>query len=189
MSIEQEIFKELNELRRDPKGYSNKVAKYKDYFEDDILRIPGVLHGIRTEEGPAPYAEAAEFLKKASPVGELTPSKGLCSIASDLFKQIQHESPNNIGNIDMDALINKYGSFAGDFHRTIEFGGTSGEHTIADIVAGDGDKSRGQRDALLNNSFKKVGIASGRDDKYRFINIILLCTQFKNNSGNDDCSI
>jgi hypothetical protein len=188
--MEKEIVQELNELRRDPKGYSNKVAKYKDYFEDDIiLRIPGVLHGIRTEEGAAPYVEAAEFLKKANPVCETTPSKGLFAIASDLLKIIQKEDPNNIGNIDMDAIINKYGAFGGDFHRSIEFGGTSGEHTILDLLAGDGDKSRSQREALLNGNLKKVGVASGRHDKCRFVNIILACTQFKNNSGNDDYSL
>jgi hypothetical protein len=188
--MEEEIFNELNELRTDPEGYSDKVAKYKDYFEDDIiLRIPGVLHGIRTEEGPAPYIEAAEFLKKATPVCETTPSKGLFSIASDLLKMIQKEDPNNIGKIDMDSIIKKYGSFSGDFHRSIQFGGTSGEHTIMDLVACDGDKSKSQREALLNNNLKKVGIASGRHDKCRFVNIILACTQFNNNSGNDDYSI
>ena len=36
----------------------------------------------------------------------------------------------------MDAIINKYGVFGGDYHRSIEFGGTSGEHTIIDLLLG-----------------------------------------------------
>lgn len=185
--MEADIVEELNDLRRDPQGFADKVAKYKDYIDEDkILRVPGVLHGIRTEEGKAPYVEAVEFLNKATPTYELTPSKGLFAVASDLLKLIQKEDPNNLGNIDMDSIINKYGEFSGDFHRSIEFGGTSGEHTIIDLVAGDGDKSRGQREALLNETLKKVGVASGRHDKYRFINIIVACTQFNNKSGNDN---
>ncbi len=186
--MEADIVEELNDLRRDPQGFADKVIKYKDYFDDGekILRIPGVLHGIKTEEGPAPYIEAADYLNKATPTYELTPSKGLFAIASDLLKIIQKEDPNNIGNIDIDPIIEKYGEFGGDFHRSIEFGGTTGEHTIVDLVAGDGDKSRSQREALLNENLKKVGVASGRHDKCRFINIIVACTQFNNKSGNDD---
>ena len=185
--MEADIVEELNDLRRDPQGFADKVAKYKDYFDDGekILRIPGVLHGIKTEEGPAPYIEAVDFLNKTIPTYELTPSKGLFAIASDILKIIQKD-PNNLGDIDIDPIIEKYGEFSGDFHRSVQFGGTSGEHIIVDLFVGDGDKSRSERQALLNENLKKVGVASGRHDKYRFINIIVACTQFDNKSGNDD---
>ena len=190
MSKEEQILEELNELRSDPEGYADKVKIYKGYFdEDNILRLPGVLHGIRTEEGPAIYDEAIEFLKKADPVCELTPSKGLFAVASDLLEIIQKEDPDNIGDIDMESIIEKYGNYERDFHRSIQFGGTSGEHTIMDLFIGDGDKSRSQREALLNGNLKKVGIACGTHDRYRFVNIIVACTKFNNKSGNDNFTI
>ena len=186
----EETFEELNEVRRDPEGYLDKVKVFKGYFdEDNVLRIPGVLHGIKTEEGPAAYDEAAEYLKKATPVCELTPSKGLFAIASDILKIVQNEDPDNLDDIDMDAIVEKYGNYERDFHRSIQYGGTSGEHTIMDLFVGDGDKSRSQREGLLNDNLRKVGIACGTHDRYRFVNIIVACTKFNNKSGNDNYTI
>ena len=65
MSLEREILNEVNELRRDPRNYANKVNKFKGYLEGNILRVPGVLAGIKTEEGAAAYDEAINFLRSA----------------------------------------------------------------------------------------------------------------------------
>ena len=189
MSFERDLFRELNELRRDPSGYSYKVLKYKDYFEGKVLRIPGNKAGIQTEEGPEAYDEAIQFLRNAKPVDEMTPSKGLFYIASDFLAAVQKEDPNNLNNIDMDSIISRHGSFVGNFSRSMEFGGATPEQVIVNLVVSDGDKTRGQRDALLNNNLKKVGVASGPHDTYRNASIIVGCTSFQNSSGNDDYSI
>ena len=186
MSFERDLVKELNELRRDPKGYSYKVMKYKDYLQGNILRIPGNKFGIKTEEGPAAYDEAISFLKTANPVEEMTPSKGLCKIAVDFLGMVQKADPNNLGDIDMDPIINRYGTFVGNFSRSMEFGGATPEQVIVNLVVSDGDKSRGQRDALLNDSLKKCGVASGKHDTYRTATIIVGCTKFENTSDSDD---
>jgi hypothetical protein len=190
MSFERDLLRELNELRRDPKGYSFKVQKYKDYFEGNILKIPGAQAGIKTEEGPAAYEEAIQFLKNASPADEMTPSKGLFYIASDFLGMVQKETdPNNLKNIDMDSIISRHGNFVGNFSRSMEFGGATPEQVIVNLLVSDGDKTRGQREALLNNNLKKVGVASGTHETYRTASIIVGCTQFENSSGNDDYSI
>ena len=187
MSInKRDVLKELNELRRDPSGYSYKVQKYKDYFEGNILRIPGNKAGIKTEEGPAAYDEAINFLKRAQAAQEMTPSKGLCNIAEDFLASVQKQDPNNLANIDMDSIINRHGSFTGNFSRSMEFGGATPEQVIVNLVVSDGDKSRGQRDALLNDNLKKCGVATGPHDTYRTATIIVGCTKFENSSGDDN---
>ena len=153
MSFERDLLRELNELRRDPKGYSFKVQKYKDYFEGNILKIPGAQAGIKTEEGPAAYDEAINFLKNAPAADEMTPSKGLFYIASDFLGMVQKETdPNNLKNVDMDSIISRHGNFVGNFSRSMEFGGATPEQVIVNLVVSDGDKTRGQRDALLNKN-------------------------------------
>ena len=187
MSInKRDLLKELNELRRDPRGYSYKVQKYKDYFEGNILRIPGNKAGIKTEEGPAAYDEAINFLKSASAAEEMTPSKGLCNIAEDFLATVQKQDPNNLPNINMDDIINRHGSFTGNFSRSMEFGGATPEQVIVNLVVSDGDKSRAQRDALLNDNLKQCGIATGPHDTYRTATIIVGCTKFENSSGDDN---
>ena len=190
MSNERDLVRELNELRRDPKAYSFKLNKYKDYFEGNILKIPGAPAGIQTKEGPAAYDEAIQFLQTAKPADEMIPSKGLFYIASDFLAMVQKETdPNNLKDVDMDSIISRHGSFVGNFSRSMEFGGATPEQVIINLVVGDGDSSRGQREALLNGDLKKVGVASGKHDTYRTASIIVGCTQFNNNSGNDDYSI
>ena len=186
MSFERDLVRELNELRRDPRGYSFKVLKYKDYFQGNILRIPGAPAGIKTEEGPAAYDEAINFLKTANSAEEMTPSKGLCKIAVDFLGMVQKADPNNLGDIDMDSIINRYGTFVGNFSRSMEFGGATPEQVIINLIVSDGDKTRGQRDALLNDNLKKVGVASGKHDTYRTATIIVGCTKFENTSDSDD---
>ena len=191
MSFESRLIQEVNDLRRNPYGYAAKLVKNKKYFEKDSnnWKQPRSNIVIKTEEGPAAYDEAEKFLKKATPVCELTPSKGLFAVASDILKIVQREDPDNLDDIDMDSIIEKYGNYEKDFHRSIQYGGTSGEHTIMDLFIGDGDKSRSQREALLNGNLKKVGIACGTHDRYRFVNIIVACTKFNNKSGNDNFTI
>ena len=187
MSInKRDLVKELNELRRDPRGYSYKVQKYKDYFEGNILRIPGNKAGIKTEEGPAAYDEAISFLKTAQAAKEMVPSKGLCNIAEEFLSIVQGQDPNNLSNIDMDSIISKYGSFTNKFSRSMEFGGATAEQVIVNLVVSDGDKSRGQRDALLNDDLAKCGIATGTHETYRTATVIVGSSNFQNNSGDDN---
>ena len=189
MATARDILQELNELRRDPRGYSYKVLKYKDYLQGNILKIPGVQAGIKTEEGAAAYDEAVNFLKGAESAEALTPSKGLCYIAQDFLGLVQHKDPNNLGDIDMDSIISKHGSFTGKFSRSMEFGAASAEQVIVNLVVSDGDKTRGQRDALLNKEVKKVGIATGAHDTYRTASVIVACTKFENSSGDDNTTL
>ena len=39
MSLDREIFNEINELRRDPWRYADKVNKFKGYLEGNILEF------------------------------------------------------------------------------------------------------------------------------------------------------
>ncbi len=187
MSSLRDLLNEINLLRRNPKGYAEKVLKYKSYFDGNILRIPGYKGGIQTEEGPSAYAEAANFLLSSEPVVEMTPSKGLTGIANDLLSSVQNCEPDEIDNIDMNEIIEKYGSFSGNFSRSMEFGGENAEQVIMNLIVNDGDKSRSQRDSLLDGNLKVVGLASGKHEYFGNCSIIVSSTTFNNiQSKNDD---
>ena len=108
----KDLYKELNELRRNPALYSEKVAKSKQYFKDKNWFFPGSKAGIQTFEGPEAYDEAINFLKNASPVEELVPSKGLINIANDMLQLFQ-KNPDD--RTDINSIIDKYGSYGGSF--------------------------------------------------------------------------
>ena len=185
MSFLKELVEEINKVRENPSGYADKIEKMKAYFEGKILRLPGSNVGYKTQEGAEAYEECAKFLKTAQPSGPLTGSKGLTKIANELLEVVQKD-PSQIGGVDMNALIEKNGSFVGSFNRVMECGGATPEQIVTNLLVSDGDKNRGQRDALLSSSLKRVGVASGKHDIYRTATMIIMCTKFENSIDADD---
>ena len=182
----EELVREINSLRTNPKKYARTVAKYVNYFKGKILRLPGSNAGIKTEEGPDAYREAADFLSKQPRIEALEPSKGLCRIAEDFISAVQQSDPNDLGSIDMEEIINKYGSFGGSFSRAMDFGGETPEQALVNLIVSDGDTSRGQRESLLSTEIKRIGVANGDHETYRHCTAIVTCTEFENAVDDDD---
>ena len=182
--IEKDLLKEVNELRTNPKGYAEKIEKNKQYFKDKIYRHPDDKHGVKTEEGAEAYDEAIDFLKnKAVAVEALIPSKGLNKIAIDILTEYQKDVD---AQLDLDAIIGKHGSYQGAYRQVIQFGSNRPEQIIINLVVSDGDKTRGQRDALLMEDMKKVGVAYGTHETYRNLTVITECSKFENTIDGDD---
>jgi len=79
----------------------------------------------------------------------------------------------------MNPIVDKYGSFIGNLSRVIDFGCSTPEQVVISLLVNDGDKSLGQRDALLNPNLKNIGIPQGKHDIYGTINIIVFCKEFQ----------
>ena len=181
MSIKvEEIINQINQLRTDPKAYGEKLQLYSTYFDDSkILRVPGSNIGIRTTEGRDGYIEAANFLKnEAEAVKPFEENHGLTLIAQEFLDSVVKVDPSEVGDISMDEIINKYGEFNGNFSRAMEFGANTSEQVVINLVVSDGDKTRGQRDSLLNGNLKLIGVATGKHEIYRTCTVIVSCTEF-----------
>ena len=161
MDFNKQLFEEINSVRLNPSSYVDKVLKYKDYFEGNILKIPGIDTGIQTQEGAAAYEEAVNFLKSAQSTEALTASKGLFQIANDYLSQIQNIEVEKIDTIDINTIIDKYGSYQGEFAQSMEYGSTTPEQIVISLLVSDGDSTRTYRDTLFKSSLKKIGIATG----------------------------
>lgn len=184
--MENDIVREINDLRRSPSAYAGKLVKYKTYFEDggNIWKHPDNKAKIKTEEGPVAYDEAILFLRtKAEPQESLTPSKGLNKIALEFLDKYKEDTD---ANVDLESVVSKYGDFTGSFRRLIQFGSPTAEQIIINLVVCDGDKTRGYREALLDPNLKMVGVAHGEHKQYRQCSVITLCTKFNNTVDSDD---
>lgn len=181
----EELVAEINSLRTNPRIYARTISKYINYFKGNLLCLPGSNAGIQTEEGPDAYKEAADFLSRQSRIEALKPSKGLCRIAEDFISAVQKDS-NDLESKDMEDIINKYGSFSGSFSRAMDFGGETPEQAVINLIVSDGDKSRGQREALLSTEIKKIGVANGEHKTYRHCSAIVTSTEFENTYDDDD---
>ena len=186
MSFYYDLFKEMNSVRKNPSGYADKILSYKSYFKDKVMHIPGSKKGISTEEGFSAFEEAAQFLKSSKPVEELSPSKALGRVANDYLELSSHCSPEKINEIDLDSIINKYGSFSGTFHNAMDFGSSTPELVVISLLVSDGDPTRANREFLTNPELKKIGTATGKHDTYGTVTIIVSCTDFKNTYDKED---
>jgi len=186
MLINKLILEEINSLRTDPAAYSEKVRKYKDLFEGKKLKRPDGIK-VETLEGPDAYVEAANYLKEHKPVGPLTASKGLTKVAEDLLHLAQTCDAGAIdSNVNVKDLIDKYGNFEGGFGRLMEFGGTTPELAVINLVVSDGDSNRTQRSYLLDRTYKVIGIAAGDHPDFKKCTMITLAKGFKYKDHPDD---
>ena len=174
----EDIIAEINELRTNPRGYAQKIRQYKGYFSGKILRIPGSTVGIKTQEGPDAYEEAAKFLEDTQAVCAFESSGGLTRVAQDFLEKVTNSDHSRVGEINMENIIARHGEFTGNFSRAMEFGAGTSEQVVINLVVSDGDKARGQRDSLLNGGLKRVGVATGKHNTYRTCTVIVSCTKF-----------
>ena len=182
----EDLIMEINLLRTNPKKYAKTISKYMNYFKGNLLCLPHTNAGIQTEEGVEAFKEAVDFLNKQENLEPLKPSKGLCRIAEEFIAIYQKPDSGELANKDMEDIINKYGSFSGSFSRAMDFGGETAEMAIINLVVSDGDPSRGQRESLLSNEIKKVGVANGEHEVYRHCSAIITSTEFDNTFDKDD---
>ena len=182
--MERDLIYEVNKVRRDPAGYVDKLVRYKNYFQGNVWKHPDNKAGIKTEEGAAAVDEAIQFLRsQAQRVDELTPSKGLNKVAADFLREFQKDAN---ANVELDPVISRYGNFTGNFRRLVQFGSDTAEQVVINLLVCDGDRSRGHRDALLADGLKRIGVAYGTQETYRFCSVIVACSKFENTVDSDD---
>ena len=185
MSFDKQLVDEVNELRSNPKKYADKISKYLDYFEGNVLKIPSRKAGIQTHEGPKAYKEAINYLSRQNPVEPLSPSKALFRIAKDYLSKIQRKNADT-SSVDVDALIDKYGTYYGDLIHATDFGGLNPEEALIFLIVSDGDYNRRQRESLLSSSYKLIGGATGKHPMFQNCTVIFTCSEFENSKDAED---
>jgi hypothetical protein len=186
MSFEEQLVQEINEFRTNPKKYAKKVEKYIGYFKGKTLMIPGTNMGMKTQEGAEAFKEAVDYLSKLEPVEPFTPSKGCARISKDFLEEVQKIDPSELDKINIDEIMQKYGAFVGSMNRELDLGNETPEQIVMSLITSDGDATRSHRDNLLSTELKKIGVAHGKHDTYRFCTVIVFCTKFNNKVDSDD---
>ena len=186
MTTEVDIINEINSARTNPKQYALKVRKLKSWFRGKILKLKDSNIGIITTEGAAAYEEVANFLERLKNEEELKVSKGLMQIAKVFFERAKDKDPTEVGNINMEEIINEQGTFEGSFCRAIDFGGNTAELAVVNLLVSDGDSSRGQRESVLSGDVHYIGCATGYHKIYGNCSVVLTCSKFVNADFSND---
>jgi uncharacterized protein YkwD len=82
-AAEAGIVAEINRARADPAGFARELRRYRSYYRDGIVRVPGRAAGLRTREGIAAVDEAIRFLLRQPPLPPLDQAYHLRRAAAD----------------------------------------------------------------------------------------------------------
>lgn len=166
--IEEEIFKQQNEVRKNPESYIEKLENSLNSYQNNILSREDEIP-IPTYEGVEAVKDAINFLKNQRPVPELIYSKEISLSCKDLINDIgpkglvTHEGTEikNIYN-----RLEKYCDWDGAIAENLDFGFKIPENIIMNMIIDDGDENRYQRQNLFYPDFKYVGIGVGPHRDY-----------------------
>ena len=190
MKLSYEIAKEINIVRTNPKRYYKILENYQKNFENQtIFKLPYLETGIKTKEGKEGFEEAMNYLETLNKISPLKPIISLFKIAENYLSEIQKIDYTEIGNINMELIINKYGNFYGNFSRIIKFGYKDPELIVCNFLTSDGDNDRNERKCLLNDKFYYFGVAFGEHDMFDYVTVVVFCTDFKSKNIIDDNEI
>ena len=172
--IAEEIFKEQNELRKNPQSYIEKLQNSLKYYSNKILFQKGEIP-IATHEGEEAVKEAINFLKDQEPVQELIYNKDIALSCKDILDDIGPKGLITHEGTEIKNIYNRleqYCDWDGVIAENIDFGFKIPENIIMNMIIDDGDENRYQRMNLFYPHFKYVGISIGPHKELGFCTVI-----------------
>ena len=172
--IAEEIFKEQNEVRKNPKSYIEKLQNSLKYYYNNHLFREGEIP-ITTYEGVEAVKDAINFLKNQSPVQELIYSKDIGLSCKDIIDDIGPKGLVTHEGTEIKNIYNRleqYCDWDGAIAENIDFGFKIPENIVMNMIIDDGDENRYQRQNLFYPHFKYVGIGIGPHKEFGFCTVI-----------------
>lgn len=166
--IEEALFKEQNELRKNPQSYIEKLETSLNNYQNKILSRENETP-IPTYEGIDAVKDAINFLKKQEPVSELIYSKEISLSCKDLINDIGPKGLVSHEGTETKYIYNrleKYCDWDGAIAENLDFGFKIPINIIMNMIIDDGDENRYQRQNLFYPDFKYVGIGVGPHRDY-----------------------
>lgn len=181
-SLEKAILEETNVLRRDPRGYANKLIQLRPSYQGKIIHRPGQV-SILTQEGVAALDEAIEALQRAPKrLSRLAHAEGLSRAARDHALDLGRTGA--LGHIGSDGFgpdvrAKRHGTWDGMVAENIAFGPTEAEEIVIGLLVDDGVKDRGHREILLTHDLYFAGAACGPHPSYGTTCVMTYATTFQ----------
>jgi len=177
-SLSEEVLRELNRVRENPRAYGEKLRRFMTYFDNERYEAPGSETVVITQEGALAVEDAIASLQCAGAAAPFSLSKGMANAALDHVRDIgplgndhQDDHRGTDGSSPFDRM-NRYGKWKITAMENLVFGEETAEGIVAQMMIDDGVPSRGHRKAVLNPAFKVVGISSGPHRDYKVMCVV-----------------
>lgn len=159
-----DIFKLLNDFRKNPRLLSKHLEGLKKYIDkENILTEPGKIP-IQMVEGISVINEAINYLNNIKYVNPFELDPYLCQSAQEHVDDIGPKGLlcyQSSDNTEPEDRISKYGNYVEALGENIDFGPNDAIGVIVSLTLDDGEEERPHRDNLFKSDYKKIGIACG----------------------------
>ena len=166
--LAEEIVRELNFVRTNPKRYAAEVLEPRlKYFDGNMYAEPGKVR-LLTQEGIAPVQECIRVLKTTTAVEPLTLEAGLCRSAQWLADdQARTGAMGHTGSDGSNLVtrISRYGTWGILCGENCAYGSVTARDIVVQLLIDDGVQGRGHRVNILKQEFKKVGVGFNKTGK------------------------
>lgn len=165
MKKAKDIFKILNDFRKNPKIFAKHLEKLKTHLdkESNVLSEPGKIQ-VQMVEGDLVFNEAIQFLNS---VGLLKPFIWDDSLALSAMEHVLDIGPKGLlsyqssDGTEPEERISKYGQYVDSLGENIDFGPNDAIGVIVSLTLDDGEADRPHRENLFKPEYQKIGIACG----------------------------
>mmetsp|Transcript_78170 Transcript_78170/g.137986 ORF Transcript_78170/g.137986 Transcript_78170/m.137986 type:complete len:657 (-) Transcript_78170:97-2067(-) len=167
----EQVIAALNEVRRDPQAYAEKLKKRHQYFVGKRYQLPGDREPTLTSEGWIGVQSLINDLMATPPMAPLQNAYGLCRAAefhacdAGRHSLISHVGSNNHNPIQRVERFghwlfeNEGGGAADDkMAENMTFGGRSVDQHVYVNLVDDGLRSRQHRKNILDRNMTYVGV-------------------------------
>jgi hypothetical protein len=176
-SIEVSLYKELNNLRQNPKSYIPLIEAQMELIKkNNVLTRKEYNLQIQTLEGKLAYETAILFLQQQKPVPPLQKEIKLSYAAKDLAKDIGERGvvthQDREGQFTSER-IEKYCEWESYANEVIEVSSKTCQDILISLLVDDGFRNRPNRRALFNDKYKLVGISCGPHIEYEIVTVFV----------------
>jgi uncharacterized protein YkwD len=183
--LKNEIVREINQLRKDPKEYIVYLEELKKYYSGKDLKRPGKVI-ITTKEGVSALEQAIDYLKKVKPVQALKLSEGMSLAAQDHIMNIintgitGHKGAD--GSMPGDRL-NRRGKWENAVGENICYGFDTAREIVLWLLIDDGVDDRGHRLNFFRPEYNFIGVHACSHPVYFTICVITFAGQYSEQAG------
>ncbi len=173
-ALESSVLDEINYARQHPREYAERLREYRNYFEGQLLFLPGDANGTVTREGVSAVDEAIDFLEHQAPLPPLAPGAILAAAARD--HAYEQGETGATGHVSRDGAspgdrVRRHG---GDIYvgETIAYGARDPEAVVRNLIVDDGVPGRGHRTLIFSDRYHYAGVGCGEHARYRTICVV-----------------
>lgn len=181
-SLERGIIEEHNLVRTDPQAYAEHLREFREYFDGNLIRIPGQAVAVLSREGAQAVDEAIEFLLAAEPAPPLSGSEGMSRGADD---HVRDQGPaGRTGHDGSDGStpgerIDRHGFWNMIFAENLAYGPDRARDVVMGLIIDDGVPDRGHRRNIFDPRLRVIGVACGPHEVYRFMCVMDYAGEFR----------